>query len=388
MLDQSNKLKRSVIPTEEFSGAARDNAVRAPELTIVVPTFCEYDNVAPLIECIDKVLFGVSWELIFVDDNSPDGTAAYIKSIGTMDARIRCIRRVGRRGLAGACIEGLLASQAPYAAVMDADFQHDERLLSDMLMQFRSNNADIVIGTRYVSGGSADCFSAARHSSSRIANFLARKLLGIKVSDPMSGFFMLRRSLIEEIAPRLSARGFKILMDILSCAGANARVVELPYRFRSRRHGESKLDSQVVLDFFELVAAKISRGLIPDRFLSFLLVGLSGIAVHAVTLTSFHLYVSSFSFIWMQTIATLTAMVSNFFANNYMTYRDRRLKGWNVITGLLLFCVICSFGVFSNISVADLIYGQHHSWLSAGLLGAFVSAVWNYAVSRTLVWRG
>jgi dolichol-phosphate mannosyltransferase len=358
----------------------------APELTVVIPTFCERDNIATLVERIDAALAGVAWEIIFVDDNSPDGTAAFVKSIGADDARVRCIRRIGRRGLAGACVEGMLASQASYVAVMDADLQHDERLLADMLARLRVQAADLVIGARYIEGGSAEGLSAVRHSSSRLANVLARKLLRIDIVDLMSGFFMLRRSLIDAVAPRLSTRGFKILVDILASAGRDIRVIELPYQFRARQHGASKLDNQVVLEFLELLIAKMSLGIIPDRFLSFLLIGASGIGVHLAVLTLAHM-TSTIGFAWAQTFATVAAMASNFFLNNALTYRDQRLIGFNAVIGLVLFTLICSIGVVSNISVASWLYGQDRRWWLAGLLGAIVSAVWNYAVSRRLVWR-
>jgi dolichol-phosphate mannosyltransferase len=358
----------------------------APELTVVIPTFCERDNIATLVKRIDAALAGVAWEVIFVDDNSPDGTAAFAKSIGADEARVRCIRRIGRRGLSGACVEGMLASQATYVAVIDADLQHDERLLADMLARLRSQAADLVIGARYIEGGSAEGLSAIRHSSSRLANFLARKILSINIVDPMSGFFMLRRSLIDAVAPRLSTRGFKILLDILASAGGDIRVLELPYRFRARKHGASKLDNQVLLDFLELLVAKMSNGIIPDRFVSFLLIGASGIGVHLAVLTLAHM-TSKMGFTWAQTVATVAAMVSNFFLNNALTYRDQRLTGFKAVVGLVMFSLICSIGVVSNISVASLLYGQDRRWWLAGVLGAIVSAMWNYAVSRTLVWR-
>jgi dolichol-phosphate mannosyltransferase len=380
----------AMIPEAGARGAERAHAPGpgrgAPELTVVIPTFCEHDNVATLLGRIESTLAGVDWEVIFVDDDSPDGTAARVKAIGAEDARIRCIRRIGRRGLAGACVEGMLASQARYLAVMDADLQHDERLLVDMLARLRETDADLVIGARYIEGGSAEGLSQARQSTSRWANLLARKLLGIDVADPMSGFFMLRRSLIDAIAPRLSPRGFKILLDILASGGKDTRVIELPYAFRRRQHGSSKLDIRVGLDFLELLVAKLSRGIVPDRFVSFMLIGLSGVGVHLAVLAFVH-QLTALTFTWAQTIATGVAMVSNFFLNNALTYRDQRLTGLDAVVGLIVFSLICSVGVVSNIGVASWLYTQDRSWWLAGLLGSIVSAVWNYAVSRALVWR-
>src|SRR5262249_12049649 len=201
------------------------------------------------------------------------------------------------------------------------------------LAQLRAGAADLVIGTRYVEGGSAEGLSTVRRSTSRLANVLAQTLLRIDVADPVSGFFMLRRTLIDTIAPHLSTRGFKILIDILVSAGKSIRVLEMPYQFRVRQHGNSKLDNLVVLDFLELLVGKISHGFIPDRFLSFSLIGASGIAVHLAVLA----LISRFGFMWAQTIATIVAMSSNFFLNNALTYRDQRLTGTKAVFGFVMF---------------------------------------------------
>src|SRR5580704_7528647 len=180
----------------------------APELGVIIPTFNERDNVPRLVDMLKTALPEVAWELVIVDDNSPDGTSEVAKRIAATDARIRCIRRIGRRGLAGACLEGILASQATFVAVMDGDLQHDESLLVQMLRLMRADPAGLVVATRYGEGGSAAALSSERARGSRFATTLARRLLKLELSDPMSGFFMLRRELVEEIAPKLSTQGF------------------------------------------------------------------------------------------------------------------------------------------------------------------------------------
>ena len=214
-------------------------AVRpAPELSIVVPTFNERANVPILVERLSRLLPSADWEIVFVDDNSPDGTAAVARTIGETDSRVRCIRRFGRRGLAGACLEGMLASQARYLAVMDADLQHDEGLLVAMLDHLRTERADLVVASRYLSGGSAAGLSTQRSRMSRAANALVRYLLGIDLTDPMSGHFMMRRDAFEPLAAAISSQGFKILLDILATGRGQLRIVELPSTFRMRQHGE------------------------------------------------------------------------------------------------------------------------------------------------------
>jgi len=239
----------------------------APELSIVVPTFNERANVPILVERLSRLLPSADWEILFVDDNSPDGTAAVARAIGETDSRVRCIRRFRRRGLAGACLEGMLASQARYLAVMDADLQHDEGLLVAMLDHLRTGRADLVVASRYLSGGSAAGLSTQRSRMSRAANALVRFLLGIDLTDPMSGHFMIRRDAFEPLAAAISSQGFKILLDILATGRGRLRIVELPSTFRQRQHGESKLDSKIALDFAALVTAKLTNNAVSARFL-------------------------------------------------------------------------------------------------------------------------
>jgi dolichol-phosphate mannosyltransferase len=359
----------------------------APELSIVVPTFNERANVGLVVERVAAALAGIDWEIIFVDDDSPDGTAAAVRELGRDDARVRCIRRIHRRGLSGACVEGILTAQAPLVAVMDADLQHDEAVLVEMLRLLRLGAHDLVIGSRYVGQGSADQgFSRGRQLSSRIGGLLARKLLGVAVTDPMSGFFMLRRELVDAVSPQLATEGFKILADILASARGKVRVAEIPYEFRARLHGDSKLDSQVALDFLGLLLLKASGNLVPVRFLSFVLVGAIGVGVHLAVL-KLALAGLGLSFPAAQSLATLVAMTSNFFLNNRLTYRDQRLRGLAVVRGLFAFYAICAIGAFSNIGIATWLYSNEPIWWLAGLAGSIVGAVWNYALSSVVVWR-
>jgi dolichol-phosphate mannosyltransferase len=361
-------------------------ATQPPELSIVIPTFCERENLAPLMARIDKALAGAAWEAIIVDDDSPDGTAAEARALGGRDARIRCLRRIGRRGLAGACIEGMLASQAPFTAVMDADLQHDETLLPRMLDALRHDKADLVVATRYALGGDAGSLAGWRGKLSRVATELARRLLNSRVIDPMSGFFAIRREAFDTLAPNLSTQGFKILLDILATSKGRLRIKELPFVFRARLHGESKLDARVGLDFLGLLLKKGTRDLVPLRFLSFALVGLSGVAVHLAIL---FLAIRAFAvpFTAAQTTAALMAMTSNFALNNEITYAEGRLRGIAAMKGLALFYIVCSLGMLSNVGVATWIFAANGRWWIAGLVGSVVGLVWNYAMSTAAVWR-
>jgi dolichol-phosphate mannosyltransferase len=358
----------------------------APELTVVIPTFKERHNVAQIVERLRCVLADYDWEVIFADDDSPDGTAMLVRSIGERDRRVRCIRRIGRRGLAGACIEAMLTSQARYVAVMDADLQHDEALLVNMLDRLRKGDVDLVAATRYLNGKATSGLSAGRSLISRWSNVLAQKLLNVRLTDPMSGFFMVRRQAFEDVAPMLSTQGFKILLDIAMSTRGTLRVAELPYVFRNRQHGESKLDAKAALDFAALIIGKLSHDALSYRFVLFCLVGLTGVAVHMSAL-ELSVQAGGLRFVFGQSIATIIAITWNFILNNAITYRDRRLTGRQFWPGLLGFQLICGIGAISNIGVASLLYGADGRWWLAGVLGALIGTAWNYMVSAAFIWR-
>ena len=360
---------------------------QAPELTIILPTFNERDNLPVIVERVGRALAGVDWEILVVDDNSPDGTSAVARLLGEKDRRIRCIRRVGRRGLAGACIEGMLATPAHYVAVMDADLQHDETLLSAMLGKLREGATDLVVASRYVDDGEAQGgFSANRARASQWSTALARRLLKVELTDPMSGFFMIRRELVDAMVPQLSTQGFKILLDIAATGRGQLRIAELPFTFGARLHGESKLDARVALDFFQLLLAKYTNDTISFRFVLFCLVGLTGVGVHMAALAAQHALALT-TFTIQQAVATAIAIAWNFVFNNAFTYRDQRLTGRAFIWGLIEFELICAVGAISNVGIANLIYSDNSVWWIAGLGGAVMGAVWNYAVSAAFVWR-
>lgn len=355
------------------------------ELAIVVPTFNEAANVPLLVDALNKALAGIAWEVIFVDDNSPDGTADVVRSIALHDPRVRCIRRVGRRGLSGAAIEGMLSASADVVAVMDGDLQHDERVLPSMLAHVR-NGAGLVVASRFADEARAtDGLSANRLRNSTYAIALAKKLLGVTVSDPLSGFFMMRRQAFDAVAPNLSTQGFKILLDILASAKPALKIEEVPMVFRARQHGESKLDELVVVEYLSLLLAKATGDRVSLRFILFGLVGVLGIGVHLCALKA--ALAMGVRFDVSQMTAAYVAMTSNFFLNNILTYRDRRLRGFDAVKGLLSFYAVCSVGMVANVGVGQLIYQNDVSWWLAGIAGAAMGAVFNYAATSVFTWR-
>ncbi len=358
---------------------------QACELSVVVPTFNERDNVGPLVDRLRRSLAGVAWQAIFVDDHSPDGTAAAIKAMAVHDARLLCLERVGRRGLAGAVVEGAMASAAPYVAVIDADLQHDESLLPRMLARLRAGEADLAVGSRYLELQDApQGLSPLRRAGSRLANAMARQVLKAPVSDPVSGFFMIRRELIEAVAPRLSDQGFKVLFDIIASQPTPPRIVELPYAFAERRAGASKMDGRIIIDYLGLILTKLTGNLVPPRFLMFALVGASGLVVHMAVLYAGR--AAGLSFMVSQVTAAVTAMSSNFLINNRVTYRDRRLHGVKLITGYVRFCALCALGLIANIAIANLVHEHTPWWWLAGAAGALAGAAWNYVSTSVAVW--
>jgi dolichol-phosphate mannosyltransferase len=351
------------------------DAEGAPVLSVIVPCYNERPNVAPMIAKLDSALAGIAWEVIYVDDNSPDGTAQEVRRIAQRDPRVHCIRRIGRRGLASAVIEGALSSSADYVAVIDGDLQHDETRLPVMLAALQAGGYDI-----------AGLSSRFRHVLSDGGIWLAQAFLPVRLTDPMSGFFMLPRPLFEELARGLNGQGFKILLDLVLSSASPLRVLEVPARFRERAAGESKMDALVMIQFAGLLLDKVFGGLLPLRFFSFALVGALGIVVHLSVLALLR-QTTVLSFEAEQTVATVVAMVFNFQLNNAITYRDQRLRGPRLWRGLILFMVVCGFGAIANVGIAQVLYEQHTTWTVAGGIGAMIGVVWNYAVSATLVWR-
>jgi dolichol-phosphate mannosyltransferase len=355
-------------------------------LSIVVPTFNESQNVQELLRRLEATLGITGWEIIFVDDDSPDGTASVVRDIAQADPRIRCLLRIGRRGLSSACIEGMLAASAPTIAVMDADLQHDETVLPKMLAEIEQGGADVVVGTRYSAGGSTGNWNESRKAMSRLATTAGRVILRQPVSDPMSGFFMLQRKVLDSTVHNLSGLGFKILLDILATAKQPLRVAEVPYRFCDRFAGESKLDEMVIWEYGMLLADKMIGRFLPVRFLTFSIIGCLGVLLHMAVLTLVLQGLES-GFIIAQSAATGTAMIFNFALNNVLTYRDQRLRRWAWFKGLFSFMIACSIGALANVGIATYLFENRTKWMLAALAGVLVSAVWNYAVTQLYIWR-
>ena len=370
------------------------------QLAVILPTYNERNNVARMVERIDAALHGFAWAAIFVDDNSPDGTADVARAIARTDPRIRVIERIGRRGLASAAIEGMCATSAPIVAVMDADGQHDPILLPQMFEAVTSGDWDVAYASRFAEGASTEAWGRPdRVKASGIANAIARRVTGVQLSDPMSGFFMLRGETLRADAHRLSGVGFKILLDILATVDQPLRVKEFPLNFAARMEGESKLDRTVVFEFLIGLYDKWLGRIIPTRFALFATVGALGVLVNFTVLWLVlsvilrerfvygHWVVGETTFLIANMLAALTAMSFNFVLNNELTYAEKRLRGFiPLLKGWAKFFLTCAIGILSQIASTDALKRLHVADAIAVLGGIILASVWNFALSSKFVW--
>jgi len=383
-----NELPPTNLTVESHSAAnisATASSSSALDLAIVLPTFNERDNIPLLIARLSDALRGLKWEAIFVDDDSPDGTSDVVSSYARSDPRIRLIHRIGRRGLSSASIEGMLSTSAPVVGVMDADLQHDESILPRMLDLLRSSSLDVVVGTRNADGGSMGEFGRRRVLLSRLGEKISQSVCRVKLTDPMSGFFLLRRSFLLDVVHDLQGGGFKILVDLLASSPVPVRVGEVGYKFGTRQHGESKLNVVVGIEYLFLVVNKRLGGLIPLHLALYMLVGVIGLATHLVVfLILSHAFAKSF--VAAQAIATFVAMVENFLLNNMITFRSRQLHGFQMLTGAARFIAACSFGAWANIVFSRALWQGGLEWYIAGFAGIVLGSVWNLSVSSFITW--
>ena len=372
-------------PSRSIELAAQP-AQRGPELSIVVPVFNERDNLIELTTRIRACLGDEAWEIIYVDDDSPDRSAELARELAAQDSRVRCLQRIGRRGLSSACVEGMLASSAPYLAVIDGDLQHDESLLPQMLTELKQGGLDVVVGSRYVQGGGTGDWDSKRLRLSKLGTRFSRVLVPDDLTDPMSGFFMVRRSVFDLAVHDLSTIGTKILTDLFASAAQPLRFKELPYSFRLRTAGHSKLDSLTRWEYAMLLLDKLAGHIVPVRFIAFCIVGALGVGVHFAVLTPL-LQFAHIRFTIAQAVATLCAMTFNFAVNNVLTYRDRRLRGLGWLRGWLSFNLACSVGAFMNVGLATYLNEVSGTRYLAALGGIAVGAAWNYAVTKRFTWH-
>lgn len=354
-----------------------------PEVSVVVPTYNEVGNIASIYESLAQALAGRAWELVVVDDDSPDGTANAVRELGARHDNVRCIQRIQERGLCSAVHWGVQAAHGEVIVVMDGDLQHEPALIPQMLEALQAGN-DIVSGSRFLEGAAEKGLSRRRRRLSDWGNKLTNRFLGTTLSDPLTGFFATSRRLFLKSIPMMQADGFKVFFDLVYHNRA-VTIRELPFEFQRRRHGESKLDLYMLWLLACDIVSKISRGLLPPRLVSFVGVGLIGSIFHfAILYASMDLG----AVFWVaQAIATVVAMVFNFTINNVLTFSDERLRGAAFYKGLLLYSLIASVGIVANVSTAQIAYMRlnGHTFIAA-TTGLVIDVIWRFVVSNRLIW--
>jgi dolichol-phosphate mannosyltransferase len=354
-------------------------------LSLVIPTYNERDNIAPLVEKVHASLTGYDYEILFIDDNSRDGTAEAVRALeGKYPVRV--VVRLDKRGLASAVVDGIGLAESDVVGVMDADLQHPPEVLPRLLEAVR-NGAEIAVASRYIKGGGCVNWGLGRKITSRVAGLIAHFLLPVtgRVHDPMSGCFMLRKSVIAGAA--LAPTGYKILLEIL-VRGNYQQVTEVPYLFYTRQKGESKLNTRQGMDYLRHVYSLMNRRRELLRFGQFCLVGGTGVIVNEGILgllTHFgdlQVYFSSL-------IAIEASIISNFALNDYFTFGDKHTgRRGSYLSRLLKFNAACAIGAaiqYGLLLLFTYVFGVHY--LISNLIGIAVATLWNYTASKLWAWR-
>lgn len=368
-------------------------------LSVVLATYNEVEGIGPMVQQLLSQLDqdgGPLLEVIVVDDDSPDGTAQVVRRLSRQDPRVHLLLRCDRSGLASAIRDGLLSASGELAVVMDADGQHDPAIIHAAVALLEQQGLDLVVGSRFhgdvdAGGGQRIAgLSAKRQSGSERANWLAQRSLPTysHLSDLMSGFMVLRLATTHAAIRRVNLAGFKFLYELLSVSEGKFKAGEVPLNFRPRQMGNSKLDQAIVWDWLVSLLHTVTGRIIPRRAISFALVGLAGMAIHAAIF--FILRTTGWSFLSSQIVAVVVAASSNYLVNNILTFRARRLRGIALLIGLVKFLMVCSLGLIANIGVSTAIYAnmrEESLGIVAVFAGIVVDFIWKYAASSRLVWN-
>ena len=328
-------------------------------------------------------------ELLFVDDDSADGTAERVRELAHSHGCLHLIRRVGRHGLSSAIKEGILDATGDVVIVMDCDGQHEPAAVARAVEQLLDTASDLVIGTRFHPQAEIAGLSRQRERNSTLANRVARFSLPRygNLTDYMSGFFALRPERCLTYVRQVDVNGFKFLYELLALSRGQLKVAEVPLSFQPRLAGESKLDLAVVWDLGVSILHTLLLRALPRRAVSFALVGTSGILLHLLVFAIMRRLVG-LSFEQAQGLAVVCAASSNYLINNVLTFRAQQLRGRALLIGLLRFLLVTSLGMVANVGVSSAFYRQvSHPPLLALLAGIAVDFVWKYAASSRFVWN-
>mgnify|MGYP001169221479 FL=1 len=355
-----------------------------------MPTLNEVENISTIIKQIINLSNKFLIEIIVVDDASKDGTTTLLKKLSKKDKRIRLINRFDRNGLSSAIKEGSLSASGDIIAVMDTDGQHKVENLFEAIEELIKSKKDLIIGSRFLNNSSIQGLSYKRRKGSSIANSLASYSLSknyLKLADIMSGFMVFKSEKVLKIIEKIDVNGFKFLYELLSVSNGILDCKEIPLDFMPRKFGESKLDIAIVWDFFVSLIHSFLKRLIPRKAISFAFVGITGVLVQLSVSYSL-MWFLGFTFQRVLPIAVVIAASSNFFVNNWPTFRVNRLKNKAFVVGLCKFLIVSSLPIIANVGLASSFYNLiSPNTLLSQLAGIVVVFIWNYAASSRLVWN-
>lgn len=355
------------------------------ELSLIAPTYNERENLVPLVETVHKVLAQYHYELVIVDDNSPDGTADLARSLSTQYP-LKVIVRTSERGLASAVVRGFNEASGRVLCVIDADLQHPPEAIPDLLKAIDSG-ADVAIASRYIPGGGVEGWSTKRKVISRGATFLACLLLSSarKVRDPLSGFFLFRRDVIAGVD--LAPTGYKILLEVLA-KGHPTQVTEVSYTFRERERGESNLTFKEELSYLKHLGRLVWFEGHIKRFIKFCTVGASGTFVY-MGLLALLTEVAGLFYILSSVLGYEISILNNYTWNELWTFRDRRaISGGSVLTRAIKFNVVSLFGLGIHAAVLAFFTEVVGLFYILSAVIAILSAMmWNFLINLRWTWR-
>lgn len=380
------------VPTGELRiAAAASDGIR---LSLVIPTFNEAKNVGEMVRRLTELLdgpLGDAYELIVVDDDSPDKTWEVAAGLMGEYPKLRVLRRQGERGLSTAVIRGWQAARGEVLAVIDADLQHPPEVTLDLWKEIEKG-ADLAVASRHVEGGGVSDWAFYRRVLSRGAQLLGLALLpGVlgRVTDPMSGYFMIQRSAIADRP--MSPLGYKILIEVVG-RGNVRRIGEVGYVFRERVAGESKVTWTLYVDYLRHLVRLRLDSLPIARFVRFCLVGFSGVFVDMGLLyllsdpSTLHMGLTR-----SKVIAAEVAIMNNFLWNDAWTFRDMahgQTRPSAKLKRFVKFNIICLVGVALNVILLNLqfnLLGMNRYLANATAIG--IVTVWNFWLNTRLSWR-
>ena len=362
--------------------------VEKPKCSIVLPTYNEANNIKIIINELIKLLEkNYVYEIIVIDDNSPDHTWRIVEEEYINYQNIFCFRRIKKRGLSSAIVDGFMLSKFNNMIVLDSDLQHDLKIIPNIIDKL-SNNFDLVIGSRYINNDSMKDWNFFRRLLSQFATKISNFIQDSITTDPMSGFFGIKKKLFLEVVNQLDIKGYKILLDIVAVLKnkKNFKNIDIPYKFKERIYGESKLTGEILIESLDLIYSKLFGSILPVNFIKFITVGSFGALIHFSILFFLYKFLDySYSFALICSIEF--SIIFNYFLNNIWTFRFVKLFGKQNLIGLIKFNLFSGIGGIIAYLVSQNLYNLDFNWVISSLLGAIVASLWNYNLNKIMTWR-